>query len=453
AEAAERGDAAAAGLETERARAALDDPARAAAERASELSARQNYLQGGAQRLEETLGRLADLLDEEEQERAWLDLAEQAESEMRGAAESLARARLAQAAASQRSSLGSLQRLKEALDARSAGQEAQERQGKEQEEERYRDLAERQRALEEETRTLMDRLKDLENTAQQEALQDAASRMNQAASELDKQEGTAALPREEEAEKYLAQAQEELKDEEERYQELRQEGLLFKVREELEALRAGALELNDKTAEIDLERAQKSELTRSGRARARGLAADARALATRNDEVIEKIREDGALVFTFTLERNSEDLARIGDLLGTRPHATDEFTRSIVQDVVERYDDLLATLKEELERRRSAERQESPPGEEQRPRQQPLIPRVAELLMVKRMEEAALRKVDVFLRTHPELEEEGLDDVSRDRLQRLGGQHSEITRLFESLVESVPEEAADGGEPGPKEKR
>ena len=72
---------------------------------------------------------------------------------------------------------------------------------------------------------------------------------------------------------------------------------------------------------------------------------------------------------------------------------------------------------------------------------------LAELLMVKRMEEDALRKIDAFLKNHPELGTEGLDDITRDRLIRMGHQHSKITELFSNLV---PDDMTPG-QPEPSE--
>ena len=52
----------------------------------------------------------------------------------------------------------------------------------------------------------------------------------------------------------------------------------------------------------------------------------------------------------------------------------------------------------------------------------------------------------------PELGEEGLDDLARDRLMRMGHQHAKITELFHSLVDEAqtnvvpPPEETDEGE-------
>ena len=168
--------------------------------------------------------------------------------------------------------------------------------------------------------------------------------------------------------------------------------------------------------------------------------------------MVEKITEDGALVFTFSLARNSEDLERVAELLGTSPYLTDAYTQTLQRDVFDRYEELLAALDDELERRQSQQQDQGEPQQppEGQPRQ-PLIPRVAELLMLKRMEEASLRKVGNFLKTHTEIESGELGEIGRERLVRLGHQHTKITELFKKLVEEAEAQAQPPADDGDEE--
>jgi hypothetical protein len=324
---------------------------------------------------------------------------------------------------------------------------------------KFDELERRQREVEEQTRDLMKRIADEKKAQRDEALRDAASKMEQAGNNLERDEGEDALERQKEAEKYLNKAEKDLKEEEERYQNLRQEELLFKVKEHLVTLRAASAEMVTKTEELDLERGTKGKLSRLGQTQAKKLATKARELRTTNEEVIGRLKDDGAVVFTYALESNTLDFDRVAELLGTSPYRTDDFTRSLERDIVERYDSLLATLDEELERRKQAkvdepeEEQNPESGEQQQPQEgpQPLIPPVAELLLIKRMEERIMRSLDTFQRAHPELGSTELDRAAVERLSRLGIDHSKITQLFETLVDGIQEPPAEPEPEGPKD--
>ena len=434
------------------ARSDLEQPVASAREESDKLAARQNYIEGGMSELEQTLEKLAGMSGNQQASQEQQQQAEQAKQKMGESSESLSNSELQKASEQQQEALDQLAQLEQSLKQSASSAEQKSSQQMAMEEQQYSDLADRQKELEERTRDLMDRLKELKDREQQEALSNAASRMKQASSELSENEGEQAIPREKEAEKYLDQAQKELEEEEEKYQNLRQEELLFKVKEELATLREESAEAYRKTGEIEADRVSKGRLSRSGRSKVKSLAAETRTIRVRNDEMAEKISDDGALVFTFTLHQNSEDLDRIAGMLGSTPYLTDEFTQSIQLEVVERYDELINAMKQELDRRRQAkpeseEPQQGDPGSGK----PPLIPQVAELLMVKQMEEAAMRKIDVFIKTHPELSTEGLDEISRSRLVRMGHQHASVTELFQEVVGQTDEAQPHGSETPEKE--
>ncbi|MBL8767744.1 MAG: hypothetical protein JNL94_10285, partial [Planctomycetes bacterium] len=434
---------------------ARDAMANAGAEQESQredLAKKQDYLAGRTKQLEELLERLKTASQQDQQpavERAKQSSSD-ASSRQQAAARSLERSDAGQAAEQQQQAIEQLQQMKQELDASAAG--AKESMTPQQRKEQYQDLAKRQEELAQKTRDLMDRLREKKQQKGQESLQGANERMQQGRQQLEQEDGEEASERQQEAEKYLNKAEQELQQQQDRYENLRQEELLVKVREELAKLRDEQKTVLDETGAIELERAEKDgNLSRSARSRVRQLATRTKALKQRNDDVNGKLREDGAKVFTFLLERNSEDLTQIDERLSVRPFATDADTQALQEDVVSRYEQLLGVLKEELDRRRQSKTEEEKPEEQQNQQPQqgkkPLIPELAELLMVKRMEEDALRRIDAFLKNHPEIGTEGLDDITRDRLIRMGHQHAKITELFNNLV---PDDMTPG-EPAPPE--
>jgi hypothetical protein len=67
-----------------------------------------------------------------------------------------------------------------------------------------------------------------------------------------------------------------------------------------------------------------------------------------------------------------------------------------------------------------------------------LIPTVAELLLVQRMEQAALARLDNFIRLNPEIGDEArYGDVERRLLERWSLEHIKVTRLFQQMVQSA----------------
>ena len=145
-------------------------------------------------------------------------------------------------------------------------------------------------------------------------------------------------------------------------------------------------------------------------------------------------------------------LAQVAEYLsGTSPD-TGSYSQLLLADVATRYQHLLGALDEELRRRQQPEQEEG--GEDQQAQQQGnhapqrLVPPVAELLLLKGLEEELL----VDLRTFRAAAREGLDEATRATqgriLERLGHRHREMTELFDELLSQagVQLEDIDGDE-------
>jgi len=132
----------------------------------------------------------------------------------------------------------------------------------------------------------------------------------------------------------------------------------------------------------------------------------------------------------------------------------------LLSDVHARYVHLLEALEAEVKRRQEAmnEQQEktaedaSQQGGQQQ-QQQKLVPPVAELILLKRLEEDVLVELKAFRIEDSEYR----DEVSRTTrlriLERLGHRHSSLTEIFDDLIEAQtgqplgePEEDTEGDE-------
>jgi hypothetical protein len=307
---------------------------------------------------------------------------------------------------------------------------------------KLKDLAQRQKELEEQTRDLMRRMRELPDKKPVSELSNAADNMSGASSELSQGEGEEAEVDEEEAKKYLERAQQEMVQQENKYQNIRQQEVLFRVLQALEELKTEQDEVNTLTAQFDAERGQAGRITRLQRKTLRNIAQRELDVRNRTDDVKQKVQEDEATVFSWVLERNVEDLDEIVESLNQRDSGP--LVQTVQVDVSERFSELIEAMKMELKRRSEAPSEESggqqPQGNP--PQRNPLIPPVAELLMIKKMEENALRRINDFMRLHPGLMEKGAGPMEAQMLERLGRRHVAITELFGKMLERAGGDAA-----------
>jgi hypothetical protein len=164
----------------------------------------------------------------------------------------------------------------------------------------------------------------------------------------------------------------------------------------------------------------------------------------RAGEIATAIEEEASLVFAHILREVERDLARIAsDLDETGNWQTGQRVQSLQEDVAESLGWVLEALQEEQRRRREeAERRQregqQPQDEEQQdPGQQRdrLVPDVAELQLLRRMEVETLDRLDRLLLLNPELTEPGadVDPTVLDDVLRLAERHERTTQLFETF--------------------
>jgi hypothetical protein len=339
--------------------------------------------------------------------------------------------------------LGGLKELSKQLkNQKSAGSTSPNAQDAAQRSQTYQELAKRQKELERKTRELIRRLRELPEEGPMEELSNAADNMAGASEELGAERGEDAETEEEEAKKYLERALKELVQEETKYQNIRQQEVLFRVQQALEDLKKRQDEINDKTVAFDLERGESRRLNRLQRKNLSALSQGESEIRAETGEIKERLEEDDATIFSWVLERNAEDLQEVVDMLQRKE--TGPLVHAVQKDISQRFGELIDAMKLELDRRRNAE--SDPNMANQPPQRNPLIPPVAELIMVKKMEESALRRLEEFLRLHPEIKDQGVGPMEARMLERLGHRHTSITELFTKMLQRN-KERAEGVEP------
>ena len=180
------------------------------------------------------------------------------------------------------------------------------------------------------------------------------------------------------------------------------------------------------------------------------MAEQERDLSAQSEAIRAALAEDEALAFEHALGQTRDDLSSAADRLA------DEQTGWTVQmlqaDVEQRLTDLIAVLDAERQRRRDAmEQPDDQQGEQQgQPGKEPLVPTVAELLLIQRLEQAALARLDAFARTAA-ADEDGLDEGARDLLQRWAAEHEKVTELFrQKFQQATAPEAGPAPEENPR---
>jgi hypothetical protein len=171
------------------------------------------------------------------------------------------------------------------------------------------------------------------------------------------------------------------------------------------------------TLELDTARGEEERLGRSQRRAVARLSGEERALSVQAEALRVALEKDGAIAFTFALERCREDLLSAADRLADEE--TGMVVQSVQADIHQRLVDLLAVLEQEQERRRQAKSEPPPDGAPQDQAKPQLVPTVAELLLIQRMEQAALARLETFERLNPELaDDDGLAAPERELLER-----------------------------------
>ncbi|MDG2148359.1 MAG: hypothetical protein P8N09_02430 [Planctomycetota bacterium] len=304
-------------------------------------------------------------------------------------------------------------------------------------------MIDKQEQLEKQLRQLMDRLEDMPDQTFREPGEQAASSMQQASKSMESGDAGEASVRQEEAVEELEKAQEELQGELNRYERLRQEEVLYQLAEELTRLRDAQLAIGSEIRDIDDARSGNDRLSRSHKRALSRLSSEESELSRQTDELKVALEADSAVAFVFTIEQTRDDMNDVAGRLAERE--TDFVVMAMIESIEQRINDLLSVLESEKERRREA--MENDQGEEPPPPQQEaeggkpsLVPEVAELLLIQKLELSALSRLEAFQRLHPELQEEGaLGPVERGLLERWALEHTRVTEVFLSMIPESPE--------------
>lgn len=421
------------------ARAALAEARKAAAKSApSGSQSESSAIQAAQRELARKAEELADKATQsdldpraKEETRAALDEAKRA---MEKASESLSEGASSSAAQSQSQAAQSLQKAAQA--AQKKGTSARPEQQKNAEE-----LAAVQEKIRKELQELAQRNKKRDAAAPLPSLdkaQDSAQSASQSLSDGDLDD---AAQQEEQTEREIRQAQKELGEEEEQYQKLRQEELLFKITEEVKSLIDEHQAQMRATVEVDAPRKPGEAATHTQRLRLRKIAKAEEALGARAAKIGTAILAEESVVFAEVLTQASRDLERLGRDMGeVGEYQSGERVQAIQQDVEQSLGWLFEALQSEKERRQQEQKKSQPPkgGKNSPAPDDRLVPDVAELKLLRRLEVEILDGIDKMKIVNPELTSGGaIDPLVLEDLGRLANRHQRTSDLFQRFRERL----------------
>lgn len=441
----------------EAAQQALEKALQAAAQNSGEdmqqAAQRQQELQQAAKNAAEQMQKAAEngTLTKEQQQQAGQKM-QQARERMQNAAQKLQSGQQANAANEQQAAAESLQEAMQALDQNRPTSEAQKQQ--------LKDQAKQQEALAEDIVRLAEELKKRDNKAAERKAEAAAEAAKKAQRAMEQGDEAETDKQQEEAKKNLEEAAKELEEEKDRYQDLRQEELLFRMKDELTTFLERQRPLTAQTVE-----AQKSAgadgLSRAMRTKANQIGEEEQELAGKVEFLVQALSEEGNLVYQAVLKANIDDLREVARRLGGRRPDVASFTTLLQQDVERRTEELLTALENERKRReqerkdRQKQQQEGQDKGKNKfdPQRKKLVGLIAELEMLKKLGIDTRTATD-NLRTL--VDARGDDVISEAEvalIERLAHRHSEITRLFQQIKAGVEqtmqnmqgEEGEEGG--------
>lgn len=352
-----------------------------------------------------------------------------AEQAMKDAASKLSQGQSSQASSSQKSAL---QKMSEAQQAASSGSS----QARPEDKAEAQEQAAEQERIRQALLELAQRNQQRKTAQPSPSLDRAQASAGEAKSDLEEGDLDDAEKNEQKTERDMRQALDELGKEEEQYQKLRQEELLFKIAEQVRALLDEHRTVMKDTLEIDQQRRPGDKATHTQRLRLRKLGKAEEALAGRSADIGKAILAESSIVFAELFDEAQKDLMRIArDMSDVGDYQSGERVQTMQQDVEQSLTWLQEALAQEKERRRQEEQQKSDDKKEKGNKgKNQLVPDVAELKLLRRMEVDVLDSIDQFRAIHTELTaDKPIDPILLEDIARLAVRHQRTSDLFQQF--------------------
>lgn len=396
----------------------------------------------------------------EAQAKAAAERMQQAMQQMQQAQQQLGEQRQANAATAQEQAARAVEQAQQAMQ--------QNRPASPEQQQALQQQAQQQQQLAEDIVKLAQELKERQNKQAERALQEAAQAAQKAQQAMERGDAEQTMEQQEQARQKLEEAAEQLEEERDRYQDLRQEELLFKMKDELGTFLQKQRPITQQTLETQ-QAAPPEGLSRPARRKLNQLGEEEQELAGRLEFLTNALVEEGNLVYRTVLQANREDLQEVARRLGGRSPDPGTYTTMLQQDIERRTENLLAALEREQQRREQQRREQQQQQQQQQqkgqnrfnPQRERLVSLIAELEMLKTLE-LDTRKATSDLKTLIDLRnDESISEAEVALVERLAHRHADVTRLFQQIKAGVeqamqamqPQGQEEGQEPAPRRGR
>jgi len=422
----------------EEAAASNEAELQAAAQRQQEI---KDQVQNASQQMQQAAK--AGDINQKQQESAQKAL-DRAQQRMQQAQQQLQSGQQSSAAQQQQQAA---QDLQQAMDAMQENREMSEQQ-----KQQLADQAKEQEELTEDIIRLAEELKKRRNKDAERAAEEAADASRKAQRAMEQGDTEETQKQQEKAREKLEEAKEDLEEEKDRYQDLRQEELLFKMKDELTAFMEKQRPITEATKQVQ-KVSGGSRLSRPARRKVNGLGEEEQSLAGKVEFLVNALTEEGNLVYRSVLNANLEDLREVSRRLAGRSPDVGSFTTLLQDDVEKRTLQLLDALAKELKRRNQERQQQQQQDSSQQSESQnkfskqreKIVSLIAELEMLKNLDIDTKEAAD-NLRAFVEVRsDETISDAEVAMIQRLAHRHNEITKLFAQIKAGVEEAMSQMG--------
>lgn len=363
---------------------------------------------------------------------------EQAMESMQSAEQLLQQNKQSKASSKQQEAAGALQQAKQELQKNRTPPPEQQK--------AMQELAEAEKKLEADILKLAEESKKKNNQPAEQALQAAAEAARRAQSAMQQQDQETTEQQQERARQKLDEAAKQMEEERDRYQDLRQEELLFRMKEELTAflekqkpITLGTLLVQKANDQDGLSRPMRRKLNQFGE--------EEQELSAKLSALILALAEEGNLVWQAVLKASQEDLGEVVRRLGGRNPDPTTYTTMLQQAIERRTTDLLSALERE-QKRREQERTDEQKKDQQQDQQQKgknklnqqrqkLVSLIAELELLKTLE-ADTRRATSDLQVLLSLRSgDDIQAAEAALVERLAHRHSEVTKMFQQIKAGV----------------
>lgn len=284
----------------------------------------------------------------------------------------------------------------------------------------------------EEAKKLSEDLRQGERTeaekAAGESMSGASGSMGKAGQKMEEGEEEQAEKEQEKAVEELKKAEEQLAEQEEQYRDLEQEQELLSMRAELEKAINEQTEINKETVRLDDARKNDTKIGRKERIEISSLADREGKLSEQVQALVKKLGEEQQVwVFARRLEDARIDMDEIVRLMGNDPPEIGEHAQRLETDVLRTF----LAMKEAFERQLK-EPKEGGGGGGGGPQKKRLVPPLAELKMLKSMQEQILRETE---RLNEAIDRVGgtPNEMQKELLKRTAARQGNLADLLDQM--------------------